>query len=201
MHRNNLLKFHYDSLIGENDDPTRDPPLLREYMDQWDGEPFIRALALSPDKKVLEIGVGTGRLALRTALLCGQFTGIDLSPKTIERAEKNLALFHPRLICADFLTFPFYETFDVIYLSLTFFHIRKKKRALKKIFALLSPGGNFVLSVEKDQRKRLICGNRKLRLYPDSAQKTQKNLLRASFSLKDKFETPFALVFVALKPC
>ena len=193
--------YHYDTLIYENYDPTQDLPPLREYMDQWDGEPFLSALALSPDKCVLEIGVGTGRLALRTAPRCKKFTGIDLSPKTIERAEKNLASFQPCLICADFLTFPFPMTFDIIYSSLTFFHIRKKKKALKKIFRLLSAGGRFVLSVEKEQRKKLVCGSREIRLYPDSEQKIQKNLLQAGFSLQNKFETPFAIVFVAQKPC
>ncbi|HIX06947.1 MAG TPA: class I SAM-dependent methyltransferase [Candidatus Borkfalkia faecipullorum] len=201
MHRKNPLIYHYDTLIDENDDPTQDLPPLREYMDQWDGEPFLSALALSPDKCVLEIGVGTGRLALRTAPRCKKFTGIDLSPKTIERAEKNLASFQPRLICADFLTFPFPMTFDIIYSSLTFFHIRKKKKALKKIFRLLSAGGRFVLSVEKEQRKKLVCGSREIRLYPDSEQKMQKNLLQTGFFLQNKFETPFAIVFVAQKPC
>ena len=201
MHRKNPLIYHYDALIDENDDPTQDLPPLREYMDQWDGEPFLSALALSPDKCVLEIGVGTGRLALRTAPRCKKFTGIDLSPKTIERAEKSLASFQPCLICADFLTFPFPMTFDIIYSSLTFFHIRKKKKALKKIFRLLSAGGRFVLSVEKEQRKKLVCGSREIRLYPDSEQKIQKNLLQPGFSLQNKFETPFAIVFVAQKPC
>lgn len=64
MHRKNPLIYHYDTLIDENDDPTQDLPPLREYMDQWDGEPFLSALALSPDKCVLEIGVGTGRQKL-----------------------------------------------------------------------------------------------------------------------------------------
>ena len=59
---------HYDALVRENDDPARDAPHLREYMNRWDGEPFLRALALSSTESVLEIGVGTGRLALRAAL-------------------------------------------------------------------------------------------------------------------------------------
>lgn len=200
MHRKNPLIYHYDTLIDENDDPTQDLPPLREYMDQWDGEPFLSALALSPDKCVLEIGVGTGRLALRTAPRCKKFTGIDLSPKTIERAKENLAAFRPRLICADFLHFPFRETFDVIYSSLTFFHIRNKKRAIKKAFGLLNPGGKFVLSVEKQQRRRLVCGNRTLKLYPDDREKTSKRLLRAGFCLHEVFETPFAFVFAAERP-
>ncbi len=191
---------HYDALVRENDDPARDAPHLREYMNRWDGEPFLRALALSSTESVLEIGVGTGRLALRAAPLCGRFTGIDLSSEAIARAKENLAAFRPRLICADFLHFPFRETFDVIYSSLTFFHIRNKKRAIKKAFGLLNPGGKFVLSVEKQQRRRLVCGDRTLKLYPDDREKTSKRLLRAGFCLHEVFETPFAVVFAAERP-
>lgn len=54
---------HYDQLVMEGNDPFRDPPVLRAYMDRWDGEPFLELLALAPDVSALEIGVGTGRLA------------------------------------------------------------------------------------------------------------------------------------------
>ena len=44
---------YYDRLIGENNDPVRDPPRLKEYMDKWDGAGFIEKMELSPDKSVL----------------------------------------------------------------------------------------------------------------------------------------------------
>ena len=75
---------HYDLLIDENNDPVHDPKPLRDYMDKWDGQSFLDKMKLDKDKSVLEIGVGTGRLAVRVAPLCGQFYGIDISPKTIE---------------------------------------------------------------------------------------------------------------------
>ena len=61
------VSIHYDLLLAEGQDPVRDPAPLRAYMDKWDGKPFLDALQLSPEKTVLEIGVGTGRLAVRTA--------------------------------------------------------------------------------------------------------------------------------------
>ena len=56
---------HYDKLIDEGNDPFLDPKPLRDYMDKWDGQRFIDALSLDKTKSVLEIGVGTGRLAVR----------------------------------------------------------------------------------------------------------------------------------------
>ncbi len=44
-------------------------------------------MQLNCSKSVLEIGVGTGRLAVRVAPLCGEFYGVDISFKTIERAK------------------------------------------------------------------------------------------------------------------
>ena len=71
----------YDRLIDEDNNPVCDPEPLRNYMDKWDGRSFIDKMQLDPTKSVLEIGVGTGRLALRTAPLCGTFLlSIDKNP-------------------------------------------------------------------------------------------------------------------------
>lgn len=58
---------HYDVLIEQNNDPVHDPDVLKEYMDKWDGAQFINEMKLNKSLSVLEIGVGTGRLAVRTA--------------------------------------------------------------------------------------------------------------------------------------
>ena len=83
-------KTHYDLLIEENNDPFRDPPALRKHMESWDGQAFLDLMELDLSKTVLEIGVGTGRIAEKTARGCRHLTGIDISPKTIERAKENL---------------------------------------------------------------------------------------------------------------
>ena len=67
---------HYDLLIDENNDPVHDPKSLQNYMDKWDGQTFIDKMELDKDKSVLEIGVGTGRLAVRIAPECREFFGI-----------------------------------------------------------------------------------------------------------------------------
>ncbi len=75
------IRSHYDLLIEENNDPFRDPPTLRKYMESWDGQVFLDLMELDPSKTVLEIGVGTGRLAAKTAGCCRWLTGIDISAK------------------------------------------------------------------------------------------------------------------------
>ena len=162
---------HYDLLIDENNDPFDDPPVLQAYMERWDGQPFIDLMALAQDKTVLEIGIGTGRLARKVAPHCLRLTGIDISPKTVERAKANLTAYpNVDLICADFLRHPFTQTYDVIYSSLTMMHFADKQRVIEKVDRLLADGGRFCLSIDKSRDAYIDMGTRKLRVYPDTVE-------------------------------
>ena len=191
---------HYDLLIGENNDPVHDPKPLQNYMDKWDGQVFIDKMELNKDKSVLEIGVGTGRLAVRVAPLCGEFYGVDISPKTIERAKDNLAkLENVSLTCADFLSYEFGRTFDVVYSSLTFMHIEDKQRAVNKIAELLNDAGRFVLSIDKNPSEFIDTGTRKIRIFPDTPVEMAKCIRTAGLTILNQYDTEFATIFVAQK--
>ena len=122
------VQTHYDLLIDEGNDPVLDPPVLREYMNSWDGDALFRALEPESSCRVLEIGVGTGRLALRTLEKgCAYFTGMDLSQKTLATAEKHLSLYrNVSLVQGEFPLDAPDGPFDRIYSSLTFMHIPDK---------------------------------------------------------------------------
>ena len=160
---------HYNKLIDENNDPARDPKPLRDYMDKWDGEKFIESMELDKSKSVLEIGIGTGRLAIKVAPNCKSLCGIDISEKTIQRATENLLLYQNiKLICDDFMSFKFETQFDVIYSSLTFMHMQDKLSAIQKIASLMTNNGLFVLSIDKNQNEYIDMGDRKIKIYPDN---------------------------------
>lgn len=187
---------HYDSLIDENNDPVYDPAPIKAYMDKWDGEVFIEALILSPDKSVLEIGVGTGRLAKRVCDKCRHFTGIDISQKTLQRAKANLQRFSN---IGNFLTYPFSDRFDIIYTSLTFMHIKDKRGAIRKVAGLLKTGGRFVLSIDKNQQTEINFGNRRIIVCPDTPEEITALIAEAGLTIEKQFETEFAVIFVATK--
>ena len=160
---------HYDLLIDENNDPFRDPPPLQEYMNGWDGELFLESLELSKNKNVLEIGIGTGRIAVKVAPYCIRLTGIDISPKTIERAKENLKEYsNICFVCGDFNEYDFVETFDVIYSSLTMMHFENKNQVISKVATLLNSGGIFCLSIDRTQDEYIDMGTRKIKVYPDT---------------------------------
>lgn len=192
---------HYDKLIDENNDPVHDPEPLKKYMNKWDGQSFVDAMKLDNTKSVLEIGVGTGRIAMKTVPLCKRFYGIDISPKTINKAKENLSRQHNvELICADFMTFHFNISFDVIYSSLTFMHIKEKQKCIHKIFSLLNKNGCFVLSIDKNQDKYINTGTSIIEIYPDDPLEIQTYIINTGFELLKIIETELAHIFVCLKP-
>ena len=196
----NAVAKHYDILINEGNDPVHDPEPLKAYMDKWDGQEFIDKMQLSKDKTVLEIGVGTGRLAVRTTPLCKEFYGIDISPETIKGAEKNLEKYkNVNLICGDFMTYSFNTTFDVIYSSLTFMHIKDKIGAINRVQQLLKSDGVFVLSTDKNQDKFIDLGTNKIEVYPDTAEEITQCINTSGLKLLEHYETEFANVFVCKK--
>ena len=193
----NAVAKHYDILIGEGNDPVHDPEPLKAYMDKWDGQGFIDKMQLSKDKNVLEIGVGTGRLAVRTAPLCKVFYGIDISPETIKGAEKNLEEYqNVNLICDDFMTCDFGISLDVIYSSLTFMHIKDKQKAINKVQQLLNNDGLFVLSTDKNQDKFIDIGSNRIEVYPDVAEDIIECINNSGLTLIEHYETEFANVFI-----
>ncbi len=193
-------KEHYDLLIDEDNDAAQGPRILLDYMDKWDGQNFIDRLCLSKEKSVLEIGVGSGRLAMRTAPLCGFFCGIDFSPKTIDRAKENLAgNENVTLICADFNEYVFDRKFDVIYSSLTFMHFKDKQNIIGKISKLLNGGGKFILSTDKNMSDYIDMGTRKIKVFPDNPKEISKYLVLSGLKITEQYETEFANIFVTVK--
>ena len=187
-------------LIEENNDPVRDPEPLREYMDKWDGRQFIDSLQLTKEKSVLEIGVGTGRLAVRTAPNCREFCCIDISQKTVKRAKENLKKqTNVTLACGDFMSYEFGRKFDVIYSSLTFMHIKDKQAAINKVKTLLNISGRFVLSIDKIQSDTIEYGTRKIKIHPDRKEDIAEYINQSGMSLIKVFETEFAEIFAAAK--
>lgn len=190
----NTTAKHYDLLIDDGQDPVFDPKPLKEYMNKWDGQGFIDEMCLDKTKSVLEIGVGTGRLAVKVVDLCKKFTGIDISQKTIAKAKENLG--EVTLICGDFLEYDFSEKFDVIYSSLTFLHIEKKQKAFDIVSSVLNDNGRFVLSIDKNQDELLDAGFSKIRVFPDNPTDIKNYANKSFLKLLKEYETEFAYIFV-----
>lgn len=162
---------HYDMLIDEGCDPFRDGEILKDYMSRWDGPLFYNSLDLSSEKVVLEVGMGTGRIAQNVLDIgCKHLTGIDISPKTIARAKENLLgrYGNVELLLQDIGDYRMPNHFDLVYSVLTFMHIEDKENALSNIIHSLKPSGDVVLSISR-QPEWLDYG-RKVKLFPEGSE-------------------------------
>lgn len=125
----------------------------------WLGhEPKMRAATLSlarlqPGDKVLDVGCGTGTLALAAKKLVGprgEVQGIDAAPEMIARARQKAAQagievkFEPAVV--ERLPFPD-SSFDVVLSSLMLHHLplRLRGEALREMYRVLKPGGRLLV--------------------------------------------------------
>lgn len=195
------VKEHYDLLVQEGNDPANDPPVLQKYMDKYDGKVFIDALSLTPKSRVMEIGVGTGRLAKKVLQRgCFSFTGIDISPATIDKAKFNLRSWdNVLLINDDFFKYPFRSKFDIIYCSLTFFHFEDKRATIENVVRILNKAGTFVLAIPVQADTILDFGTRQVKLYPDDLEKTKTLFAFSGLKVVKVLNVELATILVAQK--
>lgn len=190
---------HYDRLARSGNDPVHDPPILQTYMNGWDGLPFLLAMGELNGKSLLELGCGSGRQALRVLNRgCRFYTGIDISDETLLSAKQNLATYsNVTLVHCNFPHETPTGSFDLVFSTLTFMHIRDKQLACSTVAKLLKPNGRFVLSISKDLSTELNMDDYTVKLYPDSPDEIQTCLEASHFTLQEMIEIEKAYIFTA----
>lgn len=142
------------------------PELIDDYAviasvyDLWSAEmvadvPFYVAEAAAVGGPVLEIGVGTGRVAAAMARAGIEVVGIDVSPSMLAQAERALAdedvADRVTLVEADMRAFRLDRTFPLAVLPYRVFaHARttdEQVATLKAVRDHLDPGGRVILNV------------------------------------------------------
>ncbi len=115
---------------------------------------LIEKIGIKRGSAVLDVGCGTGRLALHAAKIVGaegKVAGIDPSPLRIEVASKkdgnkSCANIFFKVGRAENLSGFADSSFDAIYLCAVLHWIADKKTALKEIHRVLKPGGRVGLT-------------------------------------------------------
>ena len=78
-------------------------------------------------------------------------------------------------------------------------HIEDKQRVINKVATLLKYGGKFVLSIDKNQSEYIDTGTRRIKIYPDTKDKTVEYIKSAGLNIINQYDTEFAHIFVAQK--
>ena len=111
---------------------------------------LIAILDVKENMNLLDIGCGTGWAIGQAAQVVneqGEFYGVDLSPKMIDKAKENFSdknNFH--FIEANSESIPLDDNmFDVIICTNSFHHYLHPDKAMKEIHRLLKPGGKIYI--------------------------------------------------------
>ncbi|MBL7713871.1 MAG: class I SAM-dependent methyltransferase [Bdellovibrionales bacterium] len=99
------------------------------------------------EKKVLEIGCGTGRHTVRLLAAKNQVTGIDISSGMLKVLNQKISSPDLTLIEGDFMTHPLEpRSYDHIVASLVLEHIEDLSAFFSKCGRILKKGGKVFLS-------------------------------------------------------
>lgn len=117
-------------------------------------EHVIRRADLKPGQRILDLGTGTGAVAIRSALLIvpgGEVVGIDISPQMLGVARQRVAelgLSNVRFREGRAEAIPADDgEFDVLLASLSLMYAIDRAAAAREIARVLRRGGRFVASV------------------------------------------------------
>ncbi|KAL4897293.1 hypothetical protein BDV59DRAFT_198693 [Aspergillus ambiguus] len=108
---------------------------------------LLDSLKLGPGERALDVGAGTGRLAVYAAQLVGEsgeVVGVDPLPDRIQiasqKSKANLSFAVGDAM--DLSRFP-PASFDVVYLNAVFHWLPDKQKALREFARVLRPGGRL----------------------------------------------------------
>jgi len=116
---------------------------------------IVRCVGAGPDTRFLEVGIGTGRIALPLILAGYVCCGIDVSPAMLGVLRAKIAG-HPQrrartgLALADAMSLPLRaRTFDVVLMFHLLHLVDDHRRALHEARRVLRPGGRVIASADE----------------------------------------------------
>ncbi|MBI4992935.1 MAG: class I SAM-dependent methyltransferase [Candidatus Magasanikbacteria bacterium] len=130
-----------------------------KYWDSFEKDRVLSMLGDLKDKKVLDVGAGTGRLALRIAHAGAQVTALDVSGEMLKNLKskvhkviKSIKL-PVETASGEAENLPFAdESFDVVIATFLVVHLKDLRRFFDETYRVLNNGGLFLVT-NINQRK------------------------------------------------
>ncbi len=116
-----------------------------KYLNSFEQNKFLPLLGNLKNKKVLDVGAGTGRLSLLLAQVGTQVTALDLSAemlKILKNKDKKIAT-----VVGDAENLPFEnDTFDIVTAAFLIVHLKDPLTFFDEAYRVLKDGGILAVS-------------------------------------------------------
>ncbi len=122
-----------------------------KYFDSFEKGRVLPLLGNVENKKILDVGTGTGRLAVRLAKAGADIVALDISEGM---AEKLKAISYKlKAVVGDAEDLPFKnESFDIVIATFLIVHLKNPRRFFEETYRVLKQGGLFLVT-NINQRK------------------------------------------------
>jgi SAM-dependent methyltransferase len=110
---------------------------------------LVRFAGVTRGKDVLDVGCGTGVVALTAARLGARVTGVDLTPALLERARQNASIMglSAEWVEGDVESIPLGDSkFDVVVSQFGHMFAPRPEVAVREMLRVLKPGGTIAFS-------------------------------------------------------
>ncbi len=157
-----------------------------KYLNSFEKGKFLSLLPEIKNKKILDVGAGTGRVSLSLSLAGAQVTALDVSEKILEvlkRKNKNIIT-----IVGEAENLPFEkENFDVIVSAFLIVHLKDPKIFFDEVYRVLKPNGLFLVSNINQKEPPVIKtkeGDIQIKSYYHRPEKIREILEDLAFSIE-----------------
>ncbi len=115
------------------------------FLDSFEQFQFIPNLGDLKNKKVLDVGAGTGRLSLRLAEKGADVTALDVSPEILKILKKKNSQIKTIVATAESLPFPD-NSFNIITGTFLIVHLKELKYFFQEAHRVLKPNGILAIT-------------------------------------------------------
>jgi len=157
--------WNFDSSADHYDERVRaDSRIHARYGDVLDR--VVEIASISPGRRVLDIGTGTGSLAIRCLALGATVVGLDPSERMLAKAREKARRYSDAAVIQveePFLSIPYPDrSFDAVASTYAYHHIPHRHRpdSVIEMVRVLMPGGLWILGDlvfegEEEEKKAL----------------------------------------------
>ncbi|KAB2933904.1 MAG: methyltransferase domain-containing protein [Leptonema illini] len=123
------------------------------------GKGVLSLLQPRQDERIIDLGCGTGDLAVEIAGSGARVVGVDASEEMLRRAREKWSGDFPdiRFERADIRNLSRYSGFDAAFSNATLHWVKEAEQAAKQIAGVLRPGGRFVAEFGGYRNVEQIC--------------------------------------------